>query len=214
MLADRPPVDVSLTFVDFFQRQPLEGLEIRGCRSVDAACEAPIFEGVGSDATGSATTTLFQGFEGYLEITRSDIVSTLFLLPPVSESRTSGLVGLIPRANLQTFNDNFNAGIDLDKGHIVARIHDCDDNPAADVKLVSDAEHKPFFMVAGLPDFRAERSGPLGVGGLLNVEASALFLSASVESDDGEMWTIAEASLPVRPTWATVVDLGPPISNR
>lgn len=121
-------------------------------------------------------------------------------------------MGLVPEANLRTFNTNFGAGIEFEAGHLVLRIKDRDGLPAQNVTLETDVPSRRFYMIGGLPEFTSDRSGPLGVGGFLNIDAAGARVVGSFLGDDGAAWPIGSVTYAVRPGWATFGDLGPAVS--
>jgi hypothetical protein len=203
------PARVGISFRDLFQAVPLPDLEVRACLAIDSACASPVGAPVRSDADGAVQLELYRGFEGYLEVQGEGIISALVFLPRVSSDQSLPQMGLVPEANLRTFNTNFGAGIDFDAGHLVIRIKDCDGLPAQNVALETDVGSRRFYMIGGLPEFGAERSGPVGVGGFVNIDAAGARVVGSFVQEDGTAWPIGTATFAVRPGWATFGDLGP-----
>lgn len=121
-------------------------------------------------------------------------------------------MGLVPEANLRTFNTNFGAGIEFEAGHLVLRIKDRDGLPAQNITLETDVSSRRFYMIGGWPEFTSDRSGPLGVGGFLNIDAAGARVVGSFLGDDGAAWPIGSVTYAVRPGWATFGDLGPAVS--
>jgi len=203
------PARVEIAFRDLFQATPLPELDVRACLAVDSACASPVGASVRSDASGSVQLALYRGFEGYLEVRGEGIISALVYLPRVSSDEVFPTMGLVPEANLRTFNTNFGAGIDFEAGHLVLRIKDCDGLPGANVALETDVPSRRFYMIGGLPEFTTERSGPVGVGGFVNIDAAGARVVGSFLGDDGTAWPIGSVTYAVRPGWATFGDLGP-----
>jgi hypothetical protein len=202
------PARVEVAFLDLFQRRPLVGVSVRACLAIDSSCASPVTPSLLSDDTGSVALDLYRGFDGYLEVQGEGLLSSLVFLPLVQGSQNLGSTGLVPEANLRTFNTNFNAGIELERGHIVVRVRDCDGTLAADVALETDVASRRFYMLGGLPEFTTERTSPLGVGGFLNIESAGARVVGSLLLDDGSVFAIGSRTFAVRQGWATFGDVG------
>jgi hypothetical protein len=207
------PVNVELAFIDLFQAMPLRDVAVRACLAIDSACASPFGPLLRSDEAGRVQLELYRGFDGYLELQGEGLISSLLFLPIIEADGFLETIGLVPEANLRTFNTNFDAGIDFAKGHLVVRIRDCFGGPAESVTLQTDASNRGFFMVGGLPEFTTSESGPTGVGGFLNIDVAAARVVGTLEVEEGAAWSIGAATFAVRPGWVTFGDLGPRLSR-
>jgi hypothetical protein len=202
------PARVDIGFRDLFQAMPLRNLAVRACLAIDSSCTSPVSPSLSSDDEGRAVLDLYRGFDGYLEIQGQGILSSLVFLPIVQQDQSLGTMGLVPDANLRTFNTNFNAGIEFEKGHLVVFVRDCDGLPAAGVALETDVTSRRFYMVGGLPEFTTERSSIAGVGGFLNIETAGARVVGSLTLEDGNAFAVGSRTFAIRQGWVTFGDVG------
>ncbi len=200
---------VKLRFRDLFQQSSLGGVGVDACLSSDSACASPIAAGLVASEDGTLDIPLYRGFEGYLELEAEGIISTLYFLPPLAGNLDLGEVGLIREVNLRTFNENFNAGIDFDKGHLVLTTRDCNGNPVEGMHLSTNAGGKPFVMDGGLPSFVDPITGPPGAGGFLNLEVGGAYVTGEVVGAEQQRWLVADGNYSIRGAWATMARIGP-----
>jgi hypothetical protein len=183
---------------------------VRACAQRDVNCTAPLTANIPLDAQGWVDLPLFDGFDGYLEITGPQIVSTLlFYQDPLSaESRRDTTpLGVVETALLPMLTAAIGTPQDPALGLVYLRAFDCNNDPALGVKYTIDKPSVPWYFVAGLPSSAVTETEGSGLGGFINVPLGITVVDAALSN--GERDIALPKTLLVRPNWMTGLRLIP-----
>lgn len=177
---------------------------VRACTQRDINCTNPVTPSVPIDAQGWVDMPLYDGFDGYLEITGPDIVSTLLfyqdVLSPASRRDTTPL-GVVEKQLLPMLTAAIGTQQDPQLGLVYMRAFDCNNDPALGVRYSIDKSGVPFYFVSGLPSGAVTETEGSGLGGFLNVASGIAVLNASLSS--GAKPIALPKTVLVRPNWMT-----------
>jgi hypothetical protein len=170
----------------------LSGVSVRACALRDLDCEGGAAAAATTDSTGAATFRLMENFNGFFEMSRSDLVpGTLypgnfltgqsvasFPAYAVSPAELQGLAAIITKDTVELDPEG-------SVGHALVTIYDCQDHQAPGVSLTysaSDAQTVPFYFQDGLPSGTATETDSYGLAGALNVPVGAVTVSGTLAS--------------------------------
>lgn len=187
---------------------PPQNLRARVCDQNDVDCVFPRSE-VNADANGVVSVPLFAGFDGFIEITAEDMISTKFY--PFDDLYEDGGYGrpflLAPVGSLDPLAEASQSTFMGGLAHVSAHIHDCEGVRASGVELGKDvAEGLPFYFADGLPTARVSQTDSLGFAGFLNLQEGELLLTAKRAGVAG---LVAERRVVTRSEWFTTVSMRP-----
>ena len=172
---------------DLILEQPALGVTARLCRKLDYQCDKPLVSGMRGDADGNLTVEVGAGFDGYVELSAPDrLPGIYFFYPPVDGDREIPNVPMIRPAELFQFAQLAGRPIFDGYGHVMLGAYDCQQSPAADVRLSSehgDEATTPFYLVKKLPTVTASGTDSSGRGGLINLRPG--IVSVSGHTADG-----------------------------
>jgi hypothetical protein len=183
---------------------------VRACAQRDVNCTVPLTANIPLDAQGWVDLPLYDGFDGYLEITGPQIVSTLlFYQDPLSaESRRDTTpLGVVETALLPMLTAAIGTPQDPALGLVTLRAFDCNNDPALGVKYTIDKPSLPWYFVAGLPSSAVTETEGSGLGGFINVPLGITVVDAALSS--GERDIALPKTLLVRANWMTDLRLIP-----
>jgi hypothetical protein len=190
------------------------GVSVRACAQRDVDCANPVTPSVPVDAQGWVDMPLYDGFDGYLEITGPTITSTMLFYQDAlsTESRRDTTpLGLVEKALLPMLTAAIGTQQDTARGIVYLRAFDCKGDPALGVKYSVDKPAVPFYFVAGLPSSAVVETEGSGLGGFLNVAEGITVVSMRLSSAEKEI--ALPKSLLVRPDWMTGLRLIPALSE-
>jgi hypothetical protein len=207
------PLTYSFTLVDFTTRQPLDGVRIRTCIRADVSCGNPLGE-TGS-SSGAAQVSVYEGFNGYLELTLPGMLpSLLFFAAPWSVELLAELegvpVGLLPEVSLQALGGVANVQLDPLAGVVAVTTLDCLTAYAGGVRLELDRGAIPYAFVDDLPVVNRDSTSAQGVAGFVNVPPGIVVVSG-FRADVSE--PVSVESMLVRTGWVSQSFLLPAFSR-
>lgn len=179
---------------------------VRACAQRDLTCDNPLTASLPVDAQGWVDMPLFDGFDGYLEVTSpSTVPMMLFYQEPLrGTSRTDGE----PLAQLEVpvlaqLSAALGAPQESTLGLLILRAFDCNGDGAPGVRFTVDKPAVPYYFVAGLPSSMATETDGSGLGGFLNVPIGITVVDGSLSS--GEADFTLPRTLFTRPGWMTAL---------
>jgi hypothetical protein len=207
------PLTYSFTLLDFTTRQPLDAVRIRTCIRADVNCDNPL--GEASSSAGAAQVSVYEGFNGYLELTVPGMLpSLLFFAAPWSAELLAELegvpVGLLPQISLQALGGVANVQLDLQAGVVAVTTLDCTAAYAGGVRLELDRGAIPYAFVDDLPVVNRDSTSAQGVAGFVNVPPGIVVVSA-FRADVSE--PVSVESMLVRTGWVSQSFLLPAFSR-
>ncbi|MEY4548080.1 MAG: hypothetical protein RL685_4275 [Pseudomonadota bacterium] len=186
---------------------------VRACTQQDVGCVNPVTSSLPLNAEGYVDLPLYEGFDGYLEVTGPTIVSALmFYQYPLNASsrRDTTPLGIVEKAVLPMLTQAIGTPQDPGLGLLALRAFDCSNEEAPGVQYVIDRPGVPWYFVAGLPSGVPVETDRSGLGGFLNVAAGTSVVRISLSS--GEREIALPKSLLSRPGWMTVLRALPSLS--
>lgn len=209
-------LDVSLNVVNLIGLTPYEGLTVQACPNLDTECTSPVGEAV-TDASGSFTLSLEEGFRGHLFVPppaddpQLAPLKAHFYPPPSSDPAVPLRPGLVVMAYQVLGGLAMLAGRELQPGtgHISFSALDCQGLPLDGV-TVSSASSTVDTLVAylgasGQPDLALSGTGSTGEGVIINVPTGFITIRGIHETGD----LIFEQSVIVAPDTITSVPIVP-----
>jgi hypothetical protein len=205
------PLTYSMQVVDLVSEQPVVGVQARACFRADVQCANPVTATFSGSSDGLIAVTVYQGFDGYLEITGPGVIPTLLFFPdawsaelitaleqlPMTLLPASALVGLAQSARVQ---------LDPDSGILAMSTYDCDGPGAAGVRFEIDTPGVPYVFVDRLPVAYREVTSADGNAGFVNVPPGIVAVSAF---PDAEVDLASVDTLLIRTGWVTSTRLLP-----
>ena len=188
-------------------------VSVRACTQRDVDCANPLTPSIPLDAQGWVDLPLYDGFDGYVEITGPTIASTMLFYHDAlsTESRRDTTpLGLVEKALLPMLTAAIGTQQDPALGIIYLRAFDCKGNAAPGVKYSVDKPGVPFYFVAGLPSSAVTETEGSGLGGFLNVAEGISVVNMRLSNAEKEI--ALPKSLLVRPDWMTGLRLIPALS--
>lgn len=174
----------SMRFVltNFATRQVITNATIKVCPAGDATCASPRSMGT-TDATGSVTLTvpvLASGLDGFLEITETSLVPTLFFMSRTNNQRIwdSGALGVygVPRTLFNTLIGAVGVTADATRGHLGFLTEDCGASLVSGVSVTAsttDAQSTTAYSIGGIPNKTATATDASGFGFIANLPVGA-----------------------------------------
>lgn len=179
-------------------------VSVRACAQRDTECLAPLTPPTPIDAEGWVDLMLYEGFDGYLEITADTLVPTmLFYADPLDAARSVDTVpvGVIENAVLPGLAQAIGAAQAPELGLVYLRAFDCRGVPAPGVTYSIDRAGSPFYFVGGLPSATANETSEFGLGGFVNVSPGVVVVDAELPALGRGL--ASAKSLLVRRGWMT-----------
>jgi hypothetical protein len=186
--------------VDVLTGAPPKGATVRVCSKLDVPCASPLASTASVDDTGLVTAGVAAGFDGYLEISGTDVTPALFFVtrPVYADVETPGVVPMVSPAGFENIAKAIGTTIDPASGHIYALASTCLDAPASGVRLELDkksAATAGYYMVNNAPVGTATSTDAAGSGGFLNVPEGFAKVSGFVAASGAR---IGESSVVIR----------------
>lgn len=210
------PLDFSLSVVNLVGQTPYEGLTVQACPNLDTECASPVGDAV-TDAAGSFTISLEEGFRGHLFVpppAEDPMLAPLkaHIFPPPSSDPSVPVRGGLVVTNLQFVGGlAMLAGRTLEPGtgQIFFTAIDCQGDVLEGV-TVSAASSTPETLVAylgasGQPDLALAGTGSTGQGAIINVPTGFVTIRG-IHANEG---LIFEQSVIVAPDTITSVPIVP-----
>lgn len=177
---------------------------VRACAQRDVNCTNPVTPSVPIDAQGWVDMPLYDGFDGYLEITGPDIVSTLLFYQDALSTdsrRDTTPLGVVEKELLPMLTGAIGAVQDPQLGLVYLRAFDCKNDAALGVHYSIDKASVPFYFVSGLPSSAVTETEGSGLGGFINVASGIAVVNIAL-SDASKPIALPKTLL-VRPNWMT-----------
>lgn len=189
--APAPPVTIddtrSLTYglsvVNFVGDMPLPGVQVRTCYRADVACASPAVGPLLTDDNGSVSISLFEGFNGYLELTSERFLPTLVFFPDAWSLELLGQLEQVPIALLApealvAFGASARVPLDVTAGIVTMNTFDCGGPFAPGVRLELDSEGIAYAFVDDLPVPNQNVTSAQGNAGFVNVPPGIVVVTA------------------------------------
>lgn len=179
------------------------GVTVRACAQRDVGCSAPLTQQIPLDAQGFADLPLYEGFDGYLEVTGPEIISTLlfYQAPLTAAARDSTALGVVETTVLPMLTAAIGTPQDPALGLVYLRAFDCQGAGAPEVSYTIDRPGIPWYFVAGLPSGAPEETDGSGLGGFINVTEGITVVDAAPAP--GQKDLMLPKTVLVRPNWMT-----------
>jgi len=181
--------NVSIVVADIITGKPVPGLAMQVCYKLDITCQTPLLPNLVSDAEGRVSFAVPSGFDGFMESTGPEAFPfSYFFYPPVTADREIPNVPVLQPAAMTLFSSLVGVELMPDRGHILARVYNCQGKTAEGVRYTTSAGDGwtvPFYMLAGIPSTRQSATDSAGSGGLLNVPAGSATVIGNI-GDNGQ----------------------------
>ena len=180
------------------------GISVRACAQRDLECSNPVSGSVSLDAQGWADLSLYDGFDGYLEIQGPEIIPTILFYQDaltLESRRDTTPLGVVERQRLPMLTAAIGSQQDPQLGLVYLRAFDCKSEPAVGVRYSIDKPSVPFYFIAGLPTGATTETESSGLGGFINVPTGIVVVNASLST--GAKPIAVPKTLLVRPNWMT-----------
>lgn len=188
----------SIVVFDGESQEPLPGVQATLCAKLDVDCTSPLASPITSDSNGLVSFNVPGGFNGYLELTSSTIVPTLYFFnPPIVSNTTSPQdVSLLQPADVMGLGEGAGVTLLSDRGIIILTALDCQGNPAPGVDFsVSNGDPMTavFYAVGMLPqnDAGAPCTGISGYAGLANVPPGLAAVTGTLLATGEKLGTVS-----------------------
>jgi hypothetical protein len=206
------PLTYTLLVTNFITSTPLANAQVRACFRGDVTCSSPVTTSLRTRADGTVPITLFEGFNGFLEILSEGMLPTLAFFPAAWSSDLLPYmeelpVALLPGQALQGLATSARVEIDVTGGLVSMYTYDCEGPYAAGVRLEINTENAvPYAFVDALPVAYQDVTSEGGIVGFVNVPPGIVVVTAY--PDDGPQALSVDTML-VRPGWLTAGRLIP-----
>jgi hypothetical protein len=197
----------SLQILNLASGQVIPNVFVRACAQRDVDCTEPLTEQLRLDADGWVDVPLYEGFDGFLEVTGESLMSTVLFyadpLTPGTEVDQTPLA-LVETALLPALSGATGTVQDTSFGLVVLRSFDCRGDAAPGVTFSIDKPGFPWYFVGGLPSSSAVATAPeSGLGGFINVAPGVAVVNAALPGSSVPIAT--PKSVLVRPGWMTAM---------
>lgn len=180
---EAPRLIQSLQVVSLTTGAVLPGISVRACAQRDVDCVEPITPTMIPDADGWVDVPLYEGFDGYLEISGDVIVpTTLFYSNPLGmETRSDETpLGLVEKSVLPSLSAATGTAQDENLGLVYLRAFDCGGVEAPGIVFSIDRPGVGWYFIDGLPTVSAEETAASGLGGFMNVPPGVAVVNAAI----------------------------------
>jgi len=198
---------------EFLTRRPPKALVVSACRQADYACADPETRVADALGTGDITLQLPWEFSGYLELTSSETLTSLYYLSrPLTEPTvaTSTLMLTPELATMSTMLTDWR--YDEQNGLVVVQMYDCAGKAAGGVRFeVNRPSPGAFFLVNGLPSTEVKTTvfdamNNMAAGGFSNVTPGTLLVAVRL-GESGPL--LAQFNIYVRPRSVSQLEIHP-----
>lgn len=196
------PLTYAMAVVNLVGNAPLSGVQARACFRADVDCANPVTQSFSGD--GMVAVTVYEGFDGYLEITSPGLIPTLLFFPSAWSSELlleleQLPVLLLPTAALTGLAESARVRLDPAGGIVSMSSYDCEGPGAAGVRFEIDTPGVPFAFVNDLPVAFRDVTADDGTVGFVNVPPGIVEISAFADDDT----QASVDTLLVRTGWVT-----------
>jgi hypothetical protein len=199
------PLNQSVQVTDIQTGLVPPGVAVRACAQRDFECSNPLTDSLALDDEGWATLPLYEGFDGYIEITADSLVPTLLIYSdPLSvETQVDATpFALVPRALLPALSAAAGQLQEPDLGIVHLRVFDCQHVAAPGINFsINQPDAWPWYFVGDYPTSDVKETTSVGLGGFINVTPGVALVEAQL-SGSGSPIAPAE-SIIVRSGWMT-----------
>lgn len=216
--AEEPPAPVgSLRFTmpvrDFVTDEPLPDLVVLACRDNDLACESPIARFDDPDGTGDVVLELPFKFRGYLEVSSSAALTSLwFFTRPMLEPLNAKVLKAVAPTTVDLLAAIAGLQIDRSQGIVIVEPFDCAGNPAGGIHLEESKRTAiPFYIIDERPSTEAtvtvwDDVEHQAAGGFVNATPGFTLFTARIGVDGP---VLGEVNANVKANTVTYVDIHP-----
>lgn len=197
----------TLQFVDYSTGRTYPNLLVRACGIADITCVTPVLDYVEVDARGYVDLPLFEGFDGFFEITSPQILPSLLFLAEPLRARLGPEFPytLITLESLPPLLGLLGVEPDPSRGIFASRAFDCEGNLASDVTFTGDGVS--YYFIDGLPSADAPSTGSEGLGGFVDMPAGFANVDAL---EPGGRSIAGPQSIVIRGGWLSSFFASPP----
>ncbi|MEW5854416.1 MAG: hypothetical protein AB2A00_36915 [Myxococcota bacterium] len=177
-----PTVVKLFEFKDFGTGNALQGVNVKLCPVEDDACASPVDEGT-TNEEGKVGLTIpvgTEGYQGYLELTSSQIMPTLYFNNRPWVDNAGFSLELLSPQSVATINALIGAELDPTRGHVGFNVYDCDNEGASGVSAsvdTSDENSTQSYVSNGFPTTSTQQTDSSGKGGWANLPTGRATIS-------------------------------------
>jgi hypothetical protein len=210
-IVNQVPLTYSLLAVDYVSNSIPPDLKVRACFRPDVACADPATEDLSVSADGTVKVTLYEGFNGFLEITAEGMIPALLFFPdewsrPLLDRVEPVPIALLQFAALEALGQAANIEVEPTGGIVSINTFDCQGPAAPGVRLEIDTDAIPYAFVDDLPIPYQDTTTDEGAAGFVNVPPGFVVVTGF----PGELkQPIGLETLLVRTGWVTVGSMLP-----
>ncbi len=215
---DEPPAPVgSIRFTmpvrDFVSDAPLPNLMVLACRENDLACDSPIARFDDVDGTGDVVLELPYKFRGYLEVSSSAALTSLwFFTQPLLEPLNAKVLKAVAPTTVDLLAAIAGLQIDRSQGIVIVEPFDCDGNPAGGIHIEESKQTAiPFYIIDERPSIEAtvtvrDDVENQAAGGFVNATPGFTLFTARIGVDGP---VLGEVNANVKSNTVTYIDIHP-----
>jgi hypothetical protein len=187
------------------------GVSIRGCSVLDVSCMTPVTPpDIVTDDAGEATVLVLDDLQGYFQFVAPGYLSTQVypgrlladasvFQPPIALLPLSALAGLAFTLKVPLYTDP-DAGV----GQAFFQLYDCFDRLAQGVTFTLSIDAGPqtvqWYYHGGFPSLTSTETDQEGTGGVVNVPAGAVLMTATLAASHR---TVGTVNTVITAGWAT-----------
>lgn len=215
---EEPPAPVGLLRVtmpvrDFVTDEPLPDLVVLACRENDLACESPIARFDDPDGTGDVELDLPYQFKGYLQVSSSAALTSLwFFTRPLLEPLDSKVLKAVAPGTLDLLGTIAGVEIDRSQGIVIVEPFDCEGKPAGGIHLEESKQTATaFYIIDERPNIDAmmtvrDELENQAAGGFVNAAPGFTLFAARIGVDGP---VLGEVNANVKANTVTYIDIHP-----
>jgi hypothetical protein len=205
----------SLQITDLVSGTVPPNVFVRACGQPDVDCTTPLSGQIPIDAEGWVDLPLYEGFDGYLEVTAETLVPTmLFYTDPLNiETQVDTTpLGVVTKSLLPGLSAQTGMAQEDSLGLVYLRVFDCNRDPAPGISFsVNQQSAWRWYFVGKLPTSLADSTSDTGLGGFINVTPGVAVVGA--ELPNSPIPITPPMSVLVRPGWMTGLRFIPKFST-
>lgn len=192
-------------------QQPLPGVQARLCRRIDVMCQNPLTEPLLTDAQGRVTLEVEEGFDGYAYFENTAIIPGLYFFNPVRRDQPEAMISISSAEIITLLAAQAGATQEKERGVVLLSPWDCTGKPAAGVTLTpsgSEPGAVTFYSEGNLPSGSATQTDAAGYGGLLNVAAGSITVTATIAKTQQRLGQVTLLARPGAISYGSIVPNG------
>lgn len=167
---------------------PPDELAIRLCATLDTLCASPIDDAPQPDEDGAFELELAPSFQGFFEVTATDLMPTIVFLPRlVVLPPTQQVIRVVRVTEFNAIVTSSGQDYDETRGTAIVLTEDCQQERVAGVVLSTanaDENTIPYYFKGLIPDFDATQTDDQAAGGWVNLPTGFITAEARrVETD-------------------------------